>query len=455
MGSGFSGINGKGTFSRGVHPPDQKHFAADAGIEVLPAPEKIVLPLSQHIGAPCKQAVKTKAEVRVGDLIGEAGGFVSAPIHASINGTVMKAISVTLPTGRRVPAVPIKAAEEDSQDDGAVLFKELTSDNWDTKSVAQKDAKEIVDAINNAGVVGLGGAAFPTHVKLTPNKEKPVDVLLLNGCECEPYLTSDYRLMLEASHAIVAGTLLAAKAAGASSIFIAIEDNKPKAIEAMTKAALGTDIKVVTVKTKYPQGSEKHLIVAVTGRKVPPGALPLDVGVVVSNVGSVCAIAFAVLKQKPLTHRVICVTGAGVRSPKNLFVPIGTSYRHLIDYCGGLNPDAVRLVSGGPMMGFAFTDLDLPVTKGTSGVTVLIRDDVKRAAETACVRCGRCVDVCPMNLVPTKLAVAARNQAPDVAEAYHIMACVECGCCAYTCPASLPLVQLVRMGKAQVAAKNK
>jgi len=222
----------------------------------------------------------------------------------------------------------------------------------------------------------------------------------------------------------------------------------------MTRAVQGTNIKVVAVKTKYPQGSEKHLIVAVTGRKVPPGALPLDVGVVVSNVGSVCAIAFAVLKQKPLTHRVITVTGAGVRTPKNLFVPIGTSYRNLIDYCGGISPDAVRIVSGGPMMGFAFTDLDLPVTKGTSGVTVLTRDDVKKASETACVRCGRCVDVCPMNLVPTKLAVAARNQAPDVAEAYHITACVECGCCAYTCPASLPLVQLIRMGKAQVAAKK-
>ena len=453
MGSGFSGISGKGTFSRGVHPPDQKHFAADAGIEVLPAPETIVLPLSQHIGAPCKAAVKAKDEVRVGDMVGEAGGFVSAPIHASINGTVLKATSVTLPTGRRVPAVPIKAAENGEQA-GISLFKELTSDDWDVTSADTQDPKTIVNAINGAGIVGLGGAAFPTHVKLTPNKEKPVDVLLINGCECEPYLTSDYRLMLEASKAIVAGTLLAARAAGASNIFIAIEDNKPKAIERMTRAVQGTNIKVVAVKTKYPQGSEKHLIVAVTGRKVPPGALPLDVGVVVSNVGSVCAIAFAVLKQKPLTHRVITVTGAGVRTPKNLFVPIGTSYRNLIDYCGGISPDAVRIVSGGPMMGFAFTDLDLPVTKGTSGVTVLTRDDVKKASETACVRCGRCVDVCPMNLVPTKLAVAARNQAPDVAEAYHITACVECGCCAYTCPASLPLVQLIRMGKAQVAAKK-
>ncbi len=454
MASGFSGLSGKGTFSRGVHPPDQKHYAAEAGIEVLPAPEKIILPLSQHIGAPCKPVRKTKDEVKVGDVIGEPGGFVSAPVHASIDGTVMKTTSVTLPTGRRVPAVPIKSASQDTSPAGAALFEELTSADWDRQAAQRQDPQAIVAAINNAGIVGLGGAAFPTHVKLTPNKEKPVDVLLLNGCECEPYLTSDYRLMMEAPQAIVTGALLAARAAGAEHIIIAVEDNKPKAIESLDAAVKGTNIKVVKVKTKYPQGSEKHLIVAVTGRKVPPGALPLDVGVVVSNVGSVCAIAFAVLKQKPLTHRVVAVTGAGIRSPKNLFVPIGTPYRHLIAYCGGLMPDAVRLVSGGPMMGFAFTDLDLPVTKGTSGVTVLVGNDVKKADETSCVRCGRCVDVCPMNLVPSKLAMAARNNAPDVAEAYHVMACVECGCCAYTCPASLPLVQLIRMGKAQAAAKK-
>lgn len=453
MGEGFSGLSGKGTFSRGVHPSDQKHFAADAGIEVLPAPEKIILPLSQHIGAPCKPTVKTKDEVKLGDVIGEAGGFVSAPVHASIAGTVLKMTSVTLPTGRRGPAIPIKATEDASRN-GSVLLAEMTSSDWDRQAVDRYDSRTIVNAINSAGIVGLGGAAFPTHVKLTPNKEKPVDALLVNGCECEPYLTSDYRLMLEAPQAIVTGARLAARAAGATNIFIAIEDNKPKAIDSLTRAVQGTNVQVVTVKTKYPQGSEKHLIVAVTGRKVPPGALPLDVGVVVSNVGSVCAIAFAVIKQKPLTHRVICVTGAGIRTPKNLFVPIGTSYRHLIDYCGGLTPDAVRIISGGPMMGFAFTDLDLPVTKGTSGVTVLTESDVKKAQETTCVRCGRCVDVCPMNLVPTKLAAAARHHATDVSEAYHITACVECGCCAYTCPASLPLVQLIRMGKAQVAAKK-
>jgi len=454
MASFSAGLGGKGTFSRGVHPPDQKLFSADAPIEVLPAPETVVLPLSQHIGAPCKAAVKTKQEVQIGDVVGQAGGFVSAPIHAPLSGKAKKLVNVTLPTGRRVPALPITAENGEATAESRKLYDELVSDDWDTAGITKLDRQAIIDAISEAGIVGLGGAAFPAHVKLTPNKEKPVDVLLINGCECEPYLTADYRIMLEASRSLVAGTLIAARAAGADKTVIAIEDNKPQAVEAVRRAAQGTGIEVTALKTKYPQGSEKHLIVAVTGRKVPPGALPLDVGVVVSNVGTACAMAFAVLKKKPLTHRVICVTGAGIRQPKNLFVPIGTPYRALIDYCGGLTTDAVRVISGGPMMGFAFTDLDLPVTKGTSGVTVLIRDDVKKAAETACVRCGRCVDACPMNLVPTKLAMAARNQAPDVAEAYHIMACIECGCCAYTCPASLPLVQLIRLGKIQAAAKK-
>lgn len=378
---------------------------------------------------------------------------MSAPIHASISGKAQKAVQVTLPTGRRIPAVPI-VAEEGGQSTGEALFEELTGDDWDFAAIKTKDPQDIVDTVNQAGIVGLGGAAFPAHVKLTQNEEKPVDTLLINGCECEPYLTSDYRLMLEAPKAIVAGALAAARAAGAGNIVIAIEDNKPSAIRVMGDAARGTGITIASLPTKYPQGSEKHLIVAVTGRQVPPGALPLDVGVVVSNVGTAAAMAMAVLKDKPLTHRVICVTGSGIRRPKNLLVPIGTSYRKLVEYCGGMTVDAARVVSGGPMMGFAFTDLDLPVTKGTSGITILSRQDVKKATETACVRCGRCVDVCPMNLVPTKLAIAARNQAPDVSEKYHIMSCIECGCCAYTCPASLPLVQLIRIGKAQVAAKK-
>jgi electron transport complex protein RnfC len=261
--------------------------------------------------------------------------------------------------------------------------------------------------------------------------------------------------MIEFPEAIITGSLLAGHAVGAKKIVIGIEDNKPKAIESMEKAASGTDIKIARLKTKYPQGSEKHLIMSVMKRKVPPGGLPIEVGAAVSNVGTVAAIAGAVLKKKPLTHRVVCVTGAGINNPKNLLVPIGISYGELIDFCGGLTKDAARIISGGPMMGFAFADLSTPVTKGASGVTVLTNKDVKKADETACVRCGRCVDVCPLDLVPSKLAVGSRNSNLDVVQKYNIMACLECGCCSYTCPASLPIVQLVRMGKAMVAASAK
>ena len=299
------------------------------------------------------------------------------------------------------------------------------------------------------------GAAFPAHVKYTPNDDKPVDTVLINGCECEPYLTPDYRVMLEGTQAVIAGAILAGRAAGARDIIIGIEDNKPEAVKVLRHAAQGTDVQIAVLKTKYPQGSEKQLIMAVLKREVPLGGLPLDVGVAVSNVGTAAAIARAVMRGKPLTHRVVSVTGSGIRNPKNLLVPIGISYRELIDYCGGLKEDAARIISGGPMMGFAFANLDAPVTKGTSAMTVLTAEDVRKAEETACIRCGRCVDACPMNLVPTKIALASRAKDVDLAQAYHIMACFECGSCAFTCPASIPLVQLVRTGKAQVIASQR
>jgi electron transport complex protein RnfC len=260
--------------------------------------------------------------------------------------------------------------------------------------------------------------------------------------------------MIEAPEAILAGALLAAKAVGASIVAIGIEDNKPKAVETMKAAASGTPVKVCVVHTKYPQGSEKQMIKALVGKEVPVGGLPMDVGVAVTNVGTAAAVARAVLRGKPLTHRVVCVTGAGIQQPKNLLVPIGIALQELIDYCGGLKPEAARLVAGGPMMGFSFSDLDMPVTKGTSGVTVLTHADVQKAEETACIRCGRCVDACPMKLVPTKLALACRHKDLALAERYHLMACFECGCCAYVCPANLPIVQLVRTGKALLMARR-
>jgi len=289
-------------------------------------------------------------------------------------------------------------------------------------------------------------------VKLMQNKEKPVDTLLVNGCECEPFLTADQRLMEEAPAPIITGALVAARACGAARIVVAIEDNKPRAIELMRKAAEGTPLKVAVVKTRYPMGGEKQTVKAVLDRKVPTGGLPLDVGVVVVNVATAAAIARAVLRGKPVTHRVVTVTGAGIAQPRNILAPIGASYQDLIDFCGGLNEHAARVVSGGPMMGFAVGDLSAPITKGTSGIVVLTKADIARSRETTCVRCGRCVDVCPLNLVPSKMAMAARNADWDLAKKYQIQACMECGCCAYTCPASIPLVQLVRVGKKGVAA---
>ncbi|MFZ5562897.1 MAG: electron transport complex subunit RsxC [Thermodesulfobacteriota bacterium] len=453
MGLKLAGFEGSGTFAKGVHPPDYKSFSQDAPIEVVPTPAKVVVPLMQNIGAPSECVVQAKQDVKFGDMIAKSTGFVSVPIHSPINGKAQKLFNVTLPNGRHLPAVPIKA--EGEQLEGRALMEEIFGGDWPKDAAAKQDPKAISAAIQAAGIVGLGGAAFPTHVKIMPNDKRPVEALLINGCECEPFLTPDYRIMVEAPDALVCGALLAARAVGANKIVIGIEANKPKAVEAITRAVQGTPVQVAVLKTKYPQGSEKHLIMSVMKRKVPPGKLPLDVGAVVSNVGTVVAIARAVLRGKPLTHRVVCVTGGGIAHPKNLLVPIGISYGELIDYCGGLTPDAARIISGGPMMGFAFTDLEMPVTKGASGVTVLTRDDVKKAEETACVRCGRCVDVCPLNLVPSKLAVASRNKNLEVAERYHIFTCLECGCCAYTCPASLPLVQLIRMGKAAITASRK
>lgn len=437
---------GKGTFARGVHPPHRKSFAEDAQIEIFPTPKQVIIPLIQHIGAPCKLAIEPRVDVRVGDILGEAGGFVSAPIHASINGKTAKTVMRTLPTGRHVSCVPIKADGE--QLEGQALWDDVFGGDWPTTGLEKYKQEEIQKAVSDAGIVGMGGAAFPTHVKFAKNDKKPIDTLIINGCECEPYLTSDYRLMVEAPAPIITGALLAAQAVGATNIAIGVEDNKPKAIEILKKAAEGTSVKIVPLKTKYPQGGERSLVPAVVNRTIPTLGLPLDVGVVVINVGTATAVARAVLRRKPLTHRIMAVTGAGVVNPKNLLVPIGVSYSDVLEFCGGFKPDAARAVSGGPMMGFTIGDMDSPVTKGTSGLTILTHDEIKKAAETTCVRCGRCVDVCPLGLVPTKIAMASKYKAWDTAKAYSLLACVECGSCAYTCPASVPLVQLIRIGKA-------
>lgn len=449
----FKNFPGKGSFPHGIHPPDNKELSSGAAIEVVPPPDRVVLPLLQNIGAPCEPIVKAKQEVAWGETIGIGKAFVSANLHSPVNGVVEKIGVCTLPNGRHLPAIFIKAKGD--QIAGQALYNDVLGGSWPKDCPAIYYPSTIAKHIHEAGIVGLGGAAFPTHVKVRPDDTKMIDTLMVNGCECEPYLTTDYRLMVEAPGPIISGALYGARAVSAKEVIICIEDNKPEAIAKLRAAAEGTVIKIAVLKTKYPQGSEKQLIKAVLDLEVPLGGLPADVGVAMSNVATIAAVARAVIREKQLTHRVISVTGRGIATPKNLLVPIGISMREVIEYCGGLTRDAVRIVAGGPMMGFSFSNLDTPVTKGTSGVTILTQGDIRKERETNCVRCGRCVDVCPMQLVPTRLAMASRHGNLALAHQYNIMACFECGSCTYICPAHIKLVQLIRMGKAMVVASRK
>jgi len=449
----LKGFPGTGSFRHGVHPPDNKGLSGEMPVEVMETPQMVTLPLLQHLGVPCKQVVKSGQMVRYGEMVGEGEAFVSASLHSPVAGKVKKNTTVTLPNGMHLPAVTIQAQGE--QVSPLKLWDEMRSKEWPRDCISIYDPSTIVKIIHSSGIVGLGGAAFPTHVKVTPNDTRMIDTLMINGCECEPYLTCDYRLMKEAPRAIVAGALLTGRAVSAREIVICVEDNKPEAVKKLKEATEQTVIKIAVLKTKYPQGSEKQLIKAVIGLEIPLGGLPSDVGVAMSNVGTMATVARGIIKESPLTHRVISVSGRGIKNPKNLFVPIGISMGEVIAYCGGLTRDAARVVAGGPMMGFSFSDFTTPVTKGTSGLTILTHDEISNEEETACVRCGRCVDACPMNLVPTRLALAARYNNPSIASQYHIQACFECGCCSYVCPAKINLVQLIRTGKKLVAAGAK
>ncbi len=434
------------TFARGIYPPERKRLAEHCPIEVLPTPPVVIVPLLQHLGALCLATVKPRQEVELGDVVGETPAPVSAPVHASVRGRVGRTTMATLPNGRHVPAVPIEAAAEQPLA-GEALLNDIYGGDYPLHGLSDYSPEAIRAAARAAGLVGLGGAAFPTHVKLTPREQTPIDTVLVNGCECEPYLTADDRLMQFAPSPILTGALLAARAVGAQRVMVGIEANKPQAMESLRQAAEGSAVEICSLRPKYPQGGEKQLITVLLRREIPAGKLPLDVGVVVLNVGTAAALARAVVRGRPLTHRVVTVSGGGIRRPANLLVPIGVSYQTLIDHCGGLADNAVRVIAGGPMMGFTLGTLDAPVTKGTSGITVLSEREVRRATETPCVRCGRCVEVCPMRLVPTKLGLAARSGNAELARRHYIASCVECGCCAYVCPSQLPLVQLIRVGK--------
>lgn len=426
----------------GVHPPENK-LSADKKIQVLPIPKSVFIPVAQHIGAPSTPLVKRGDEVKVGQVIAKSSSFVSTNIHSSVSGKVKK--------------VDFSADSSGYPKQG--IFIDVADDEWlveiDRTEELVKDfdlkGSEIINMIQEAGIVGLGGATFPTHVKLVPPRGMKAEMLLINGVECEPYLTSDHRLMLEKTDEILVGTQLLMKALNVEKAGIGIENNKPDAIQLFTeKAKVYNGIEIFALKVKYPQGGEKQLIKAVSGKEVPSGGLPIAVGAVVSNVGTAFAIYEAIQKNKPLFERVVTITGKGVEKPSNFKVRIGTSTAELVEAAGGLPKNTGKVISGGPMMGRAVASLDVPVTKGTSGILLMEDEESKRGEYINCIRCSRCATVCPMGLEPYLLMTLGEKQIFDRAEEEKIMDCIECGSCSYTCPSNRPLLDYIRYGKGKV-----
>ncbi len=423
----------------GVHPEENK-LSADKAIEVLPLPAKVYVPVSQSLGAPSKVVVEKGALVKTGQLIAKGESFISANVHSPVSGKVARIDDVIDASGYKRQAVFIDVVGDDweeSIDRSTNIVKEITADR-----------DSIVRKINEMGVVGLGGATFPSHVKLMVPDGKKAEYLLINGVECEPYLTADHRLMLERGEEMLVGIELLKKALGVKKAFIGIERNKPDAINHLTTLCAGFHgTEVVPLKVKYPQGGEKQLIKAVVNREVPSGKLPIEVGCVVNNVGTALAVYEAIQKNKPLIERVVTVTGKSVANPSNFLVRIGTPVTELIEKAGGLPEDTGKVISGGPMMGKSLTSLDAPVVKGTSGILIMPETESKRVQVLNCVRCGRCISVCPMGLEPVLLAQLSESLLFERAEKERIMDCIECGSCHYTCPAGRPLLDFLRLGK--------
>jgi len=426
-------------FAHGVHPPEAKDLTAQLPIRRMPFPSEIVLPLRQHAGKPAKLCVKVGDRVERGDPVGEADGYVSVPIHASAAGTVVDVDWWPHPDGSMATAVRIKVDKYAPQ-----VPRPRMVPRWDGLSVP-----EVVKAVQEAGVVGLGGAAFPTHVKLAPPKDYTVHTLIINGAECEPYLTSDHRTMVEYPSRVHFGIRVMMQTLGVKKAVIGVEKNKPDAIEALTRnIPPDLDITVLPLTVKYPQGAEKMLVLAVTGQEIPSGKLPVAAGVVVQNVGSAAAIAEVFETGLPLIERIVTVTGHGLRRPANLIVPVGTKLRDLLAYCDGLNPDAAEVIAGGPMMGLAQANLDAPVTKGTTGIVVLARHETRGEKVYPCIHCGRCLDACPVFLNPSLLGDLARVGRYDEMSEAHLADCMLCGSCSFVCPSNIPLSQLFQVSKA-------
>jgi electron transport complex protein RnfC len=423
------------TFPHGIHPPELKELTEDIALQPMPPPGKVMIPLLQHFGNPAKPLVQKGDEVSLGQKIGEGQGLFSASVHSSVSGKVLSVDSFHHPGGTPVHAVTVA---NDGQDTPHAQKKA-------TKDPFALSPEEIREKVKDAGVVGLGGAAFPTAVKLSPPKDSPIDTIIINGCECEPLLTSDYRLMLESPDEILKGAELARIATGADRIIVGIEDNKKKAFELFQSKIPDYEGEVVLLKTKYPEGAEKNLIYAILRREVPRGGLPFNVGIVVQNVGTAKAIWDAVSTGKPLFERALTVSGHSITEPKNLLVRIGTPFQAVIDFCGGLREDGNILVMGGPMMGLAQWTPEVPVIKGTSGI--LAWKAPVPGMENSCIRCGRCIEHCPMVLTPTLLAKYVQFEKLTEAESWGILDCVECGSCQYICPSKIPLVHWMRLGK--------
>jgi electron transport complex protein RnfC len=433
------------TFPKGgIHPPEEK-ISADKNIEKLPLPANIKIPVSQHIGVPAVPKVERGEFVKTGQVIAKTGGFVSANIHASATGKIAKISDEMDTSGYRRLTIMIRVDKEEQWADGIDTTDELRSEISLTR-------EQILDKILEGGIVGMGGATFPSHIKLNVPRGKKADVLIVNGVECEPYLTSDHLLMLEKSEELIVGTKILMKALGVKKAIIGIENNKKDALEKLGKLAnKHDDISVEALKVQYPQGGEKQLIKALINREVPSGKLPIDVGTVVHNVGTTFAVYEAVQKNKPLIERVITVTGKSVKNPGNFLVRIGTPVSSLIEAAGGLPEDTGKVINGGPMMGKALNDLDIPVTKGTSGILLLRKSESSRSKSKVCIRCSKCVSTCPMGLEPFYLMTAVQRGMNDEAENNRILDCIECGSCAYICPSNRELLDYIRLGKSTVS----
>ncbi len=434
------------TFQGGIHPHYEKQLTNTK--EILPAniPDIAIIPLAQHIGAACASCVAVGDLVKKGQRIGEPAGFVSSPVHASISGKVIAIERRPHPLGRDdVTSVII---ESDGKD-------EWTDDLVENTEYANLTADELKKIILNAGIVGKGGATFPTHVKLSPPPNKKIETVILNGAECEPYLSADHRIMVETPHDIIEGFKLIMKILCVREGYIAIEDNKPDAIKAMQSSlddlrSPELDVQIAVLETKYPQGAEKQLIKVITGKEVPSGGLPMDVGLVVQNVGTAASIYEAARYGRPLIDRVLTVSGLGVVEPKNLKARIGTPFREILDQCGGLKDDVVKVIMGGPMMGMAQHTLDAPVIKGTSGLLAFTKKEAVSFRGQPCIRCGRCIAACPMGLAPYILGTYGELYMFEKASETSVMDCMECGSCVFICPAKRPLVHLMRFVKREV-----